>query len=96
MKHTFEIQETIIIRDETIEVTFPHFRKYEFFNYKLLNKDMQIQVTYYPHEVERLNTASISHDQICIPSTFIKGSYEITEEEFNETFLRAIQLINKK
>ena len=95
-KHTFEIKETVIVRNEKIEVTFPHFRKYEFFSYKVLNKDMQIQVSYYPHEVERLNTASISHEQICIPNTFRKGSYEITEEEFNETFLRAIQLINNQ
>ena len=35
MKHTFEIQETRVVRDEKVEVTFPHFRKYEFFSYKI-------------------------------------------------------------
>lgn len=89
MTHTFEIT-------ETIEVEFPHFRKYEFFYYKVLDKNMEVKISYYLHEVETMNTVSISYDKICELNTFRKGSYEITEDEFNETFARACKLINAK
>lgn len=87
MNHTFEIT-------ETIEVTFPHFRKYEFFYYKVLNETKEISIAYYPDE--SLASAEIRYDKICNQNTFRKGSYEITEDEFNETFARACKLINSK
>lgn len=87
MNHTFEIT-------ETIEVTFPHFRKYEFFYYKVLNETKEISIAYYLDE--SLASAEIRYDNICNQNTFRKGSYEITEDEFNETFARACKLINSK
>ena len=86
-KHTFEII-------ETIEVTFPHFRRYKNYYYKVLNENKEVSISYYPEE--SLESAEIKYDTICKPNTFRKGSYEITEDEFNETFARACKLINTK
>lgn len=88
-KHTFEIT-------ETFEVTFPHFRRYEFFFYKVLNDRFEIRVEYFPctNTDKSLESASIGYDKIVKQNTFRYGSYEITESEFEETFLRAIQIIN--
>jgi hypothetical protein len=93
MKHTFEIQETRVVRDEKVEVTFPHFRKYEFFSYKITDDKSQLCVTYLDGSV---NTYGIAFDNICLPNVFRKGSYEITEEEFNETFKRTIEVLTLK
>lgn len=82
-KHTFEIT-------ETFEVTFPHFRKKYQYAYKVLDKDYEVKVAL-------TNTnAVVSYDTICKSNTFGAGSYEITEEEFNETMARAYQLILNK
>jgi hypothetical protein len=86
-KHTFEIT-------ETFEVTFPHFRRYKHFYYKVLNETKEISISYYPDAP--LESAEVKYDDICKPNTFRKGSYEITEEEFNETMARAYQLILNK
>jgi hypothetical protein len=86
-KHTFEIT-------ETFEVTFPHFRRYAHFCYKVLNETKEISISYYPEAP--LQSAEVKYDDICKPNTFRKGSYEITEEEFNETMARALILINNK
>jgi hypothetical protein len=90
-KHTFEIT-------ETFEVTFPHYRRYEFFSYKVLNDKFEIRVEYFPctNTDKSIESASIGYDRICQLNTFRKGSYEITEEEFNETMARAYQLILNK
>lgn len=77
---------------EEIEVKFPHYRKYEHFYYKVLNQYREIKVSYIPDGV--CQYANISYNTIATGNTFRYGSYEITEDEFNETFLRAIQLIN--
>lgn len=84
-KHTFEIT-------ETIEVTFPHFRRYEFFFFKVLSPEKEICIKYLDKGYGQL--ATIEFRDIVKLSTFTQGSYEITEEEFEETFLRAIQIIN--
>jgi len=86
-KHTFEII-------ETIDVTFPHFRKYSHFYYKVLNETYEISITYYPEKP--LESAEIRYEKICMQNTFRNGSYEITENEFNETFALACKLINSK
>lgn len=49
---------------------------------------------YYDTEFDSF--ASIEYMDIIFGNTFIKGSYEITEEEFNETMARAYQLILNK
>lgn len=87
-KHTFNIKK--------IEVEFPHFRKYEFFYYKVLNTAKEIRIEYHPSPDETLESYAISYDRICEANTFREGSYEITEDEFNETFKRALALINDK
>lgn len=86
-KHEFEIT-------EKIEVTFPHYRKYEFFYHKVLTPTKEIRMRYYDTEFDTF--ASIEYMDIIFANTFIKGSYEITEEEFNETMARAYQLILNK
>jgi hypothetical protein len=87
-KHTFEIT-------ETFEVTFPHYRKYEFFYYKVLNDRFEIKVEYFPctNTDKSIESAAIIYDRIVLGNTFRTGSYEITEEEFNETFQRAFNII---
>lgn len=86
-KHTFEIT-------ETFEVTFPHFRRYEFFFYKVLSPEKEIFIKYLDKGYGQL--ATIEFRDIVKLSTFTHGSYEITEEEFNETMARAYQLILNK
>ena len=79
---------------ETIEVTsFPHYRKYAHFYYKVLSETHEIKVSYFPRE--ELQSAEISYDTIVPNNTFRNGGEEITEEEFNETFKLASELINK-
>jgi len=84
MKHTFEIK-------EEFEVTFPHFRRYEFFFFKVLSPDKEIFIKYLDKEYGQL--ATIEYRDIVKLSTFTQGSYEITEDEFNETFQRAFNVI---
>ena len=77
-----------------IEVTsFPHYRKYAHFYYMVLNETHEITISYIPEG--NLRYAEISYDTIIANNTFRNGSYEIIEEEFNETFKRASELINK-
>lgn len=83
-KHTFEIT-------ETFEVTFPHFRRYEFFFFKVLSPEKEIFIKYLDKEYGQL--ATIEYRDIVKLSTFTAGSYEITEDEFNETFQRAFNII---
>ena len=79
---------------ETVEVdAFPHYRKKAHFYYKVLNETHEISLAFVPDGEYRY--AEIKYDSIVTANTFSKGSYEITEDEFNETFLRAIQLINE-
>ena len=82
MKHTFEIT-------EKYEVTFPHFRKYSFFYYKIINESKSINVMIYPAE----DRASIELNDIVKANVFMKGSVEITEEEFNIAMAKAYQVI---
>jgi len=89
MTHKFEIK-------ETIEVSFPHFRRVAHFFYKVINENCEVSVDYYPSEDESLNSAAIKYDRICKPNTFRHGSYEITEDEFNTTFNLAFELIKNK
>jgi len=87
MKHTFEIK-------ESIEVEFPHYRRYEFFFYKVLSPTKEVKVEYYPHSDQDLNSAAIRYDKICFSNTFTYGSYEITESEFNTTYDLAFDIIH--
>jgi hypothetical protein len=87
MTHTFQTT-------NSIEVTsFPHYRKYAHFYYKVLSETHEISISHYPRK--ELQSAEISYDTIVPNNTFREGSYEITEEEFNETFKLATELINK-
>ncbi len=84
----------IFKRTEDIEVTsFPHYRQYAHFSYKVVNETYEISISYFP--IDELLSAEIKYDTICTGNTFRDGSYEITEEEFNETFKLASELINK-
>jgi hypothetical protein len=88
MRHTFQTT-------NSIEVTsFPHYRKYAHFYYKVLSETHEIKISHYPRK--ELQSAEIGYDTIVPNNTFRKGSYEITEEEFNETMARAYALINNK
>ena len=88
MEHTFKLTKEVVVD------SFPHFRKYYQFYYKVLNETHEIVVRYIPDG--ELQSASVEYDKICTGNTFRDGSYEITEEEFNETFTRAYALINNK
>jgi hypothetical protein len=83
MTHTFQTT-------NSIEVTsFPHYRKYAHFYYKVLSETHEIKISYYPRK--ELPSAEINYDTIVPNNTFREGSYEITEEEFNETFKLALK-----
>jgi hypothetical protein len=84
-KHTFYVK--------SVEVTFPHFRKYEFFYYKLTDDKSQLCVTYLENSKD---TYGVSFENICLNNVFMEGSYEITEDEFNETFKRTINFLTTK
>ena len=87
MTHTFQTT-------NSIEVTsFPHYRKYAHFYYKVLNETHEVKISYYPRK--ELQSAEIGYDTIVPNNTFREGGHEITEEEFNETFKQATELINE-
>ena len=87
MTHTFQTT-------NSIEVTsFPHYRKYAHFYYKVLSETHEISISYIPKG--SLKYADISYDTIIPNNTFREGSYEITEQEFDETLKKAKELIDE-
>jgi hypothetical protein len=87
MKHTFEIT-------KKIEVTFPHYRNYAFFYYKVLDEKREIKVQYINDDWSK--SAVIGYDSIVPQNTFGNQTEEITAEEFNEVFANALVLIQSK
>jgi len=88
MSHTFK-------RTETFEIkSFPHYRKYSSFYYKILNETHEISIKYWP--VGEYQSVEIGYDTIVPNNTFRDGSYEITKEEFDDIFKKATKLLNEK
>jgi hypothetical protein len=79
---------------EVIVDSFPHFRKYYQFYYKVLNETHEIGVTYIPDG--ELQSARVEYDKIVPLNTFREGSEEITEEEFRDVYFKATQIILEK
>jgi hypothetical protein len=88
MAHTFKVTKKVVVD------SFPHFRKYAHFSYKVLDLEYEISIAYV--EEGYCQCAEIKYERICTANTFCDGSYEITEDEFNETMARAYALINNK
>jgi hypothetical protein len=82
-----------VTREVTVE-SFPHFRKYYQFYYKVLNETHEIGVIYIPDG--ELQSARVEYDKICTGNTFREGSEEITEEEFLDVYFKATQIILEK
>ena len=88
MTHTFKLT-----RDVTI-TSFPHYRRHAHFYYKVLNETHEVSISYFEFSNGE-QTAGIGYDDIVKENTFREESYEITEQEFNEAFKKASDLINK-
>ncbi len=86
--HTFKVTHEVEVN------YFPHYRKYYQFWYKVLDNTHCISITYIPDG--ELQCAKIEFEKIVPNNVFREGSYEIIEEEFNETFKRALRLIDTK
>ena len=89
MEHTFKV-----IREVVVD-SFPHFRcDSNQFWYKVLDTTHCITIQYLPKGT--FQVSEIKYGEIVPNNVFRESSYEITEEEFNETFTRASKLISFK
>jgi hypothetical protein len=79
-----------------IEVdSFPHYRcDSNQFWYKVLNETHCITIQYLPNG--EFQSSEIKYDRIVPNNVFREGTYEIIEEEFKETYRRALILIDNK
>jgi len=85
MTHTFEIK-------QSFEVTLPHYRKNNFYYYKVLSSDgYTIQIGILP-EGENM-FAKAEFEKLAPSIIFSDKTSECTEKEFNDAFALALNLL---
>jgi hypothetical protein len=88
MKKTFEFT-------KKIEVTLPHYRKNNFYFYKIISEDgYGINVGILPDGANMF--AKVEFEKQYPQVVFSDKTEEITAEEFNEAFANALVLIQSK
>jgi len=75
--------------EQEVEINLPHFRKFGDSFFKIETEKITTRMTDYPS-----GEIGIERSQYLIPSSFLPGSIEITESEFNEAFEKVRAKIN--